>query len=275
MNLKTTLALASLGMGMVSTSALAAEDTTPPGHEALEEFRNGAPKPDPVQNRYFTKKNRFDITLFGAVTPTNPYARRFQLGLRAGYHFSEQVSLQFRAGFSPDNNVADLKPLTLTLLQLAEQQDIDDFQQPLRKSLFTADFGVAWAPFYGKINLIGEAVANFDIYLAANAAVVVEKDYWAEKSAESVNGAFAATLLEGQSVARPGGSAAVGMNIFITQLIALNLDARVYLYPTSPLQQQNTPPDEAGPNLALGYLFNAGAGVSFYFPKMKPRLRDF
>jgi hypothetical protein len=67
--------------------------------------------------------------------------------------------------YAPDLGEEDLKELTSTLVQIANDSSKKGaFQQPLNKMILGATFDVRWAPVYGKLNLIGEKVLNFDFY---------------------------------------------------------------------------------------------------------------
>ena len=176
--------LAGLGLSVALQAAHAEEGETPPGVEALEEFRTGAKPPNPVQNRFFLKSKRFEITPLLGVGPNNPFADRFPTAsLAFGYHFSEQLAVSGIFTYAPDLGKGDVKALVPILLQRA---DDDDFQQPLDKVTLAASVGVTWSPVYGKINIIGETVLNFDFYGFLGVGFVLQNEYAAVETRTSL-----------------------------------------------------------------------------------------
>lgn len=251
-----------------SGTALADEDA-PPGIQALENFRTGRVDRNPVQNRFFLKGKRFELSPQIGFVPNNPFARRFTLGLGLGYHFNEQLSVQGIFSFAPDLGARDVKSLTDVLLQRAT--DID-FRQPLDKVSLSAAFGVQYAPFYGKINLIGETVLNFDFYAFLGLGLVVQTEYAALENPNATTSADFVVLEKGATEVRPAPVVALGGDFFVTNSIAVRIDGRFTLYPDDkPVYDEANPPT----GLRLVTLFTASAGVSVFLPRMKPRLYDF
>jgi len=263
----TLLLLAALG----SAAPALAADETPPGVEALDEFRNGAARKDSVQNRFFLKSKRFELTPEIGLVPNNPFASRFTVSLGFGYHLNEQLSIGGFVGFSPDLGTNDLKSLTARLLALA---DDDDFRQPLDKVTLSTAFGVTWAPLYGKINLFGEAVLNFDFYMHVGMGLVIQNEYaaFANPDAESPNDDDYVRLEKGASELRAAPTLGFGGNFFLTQSVALRLDGRfMFIVDDKPVYDVDNPPE----GLRAVTMFTASVGVSIFFPKMKPRVFEF
>lgn len=253
-----------------ATSTALADDDTPPGLQALETFRNGRGRPNPVQNRFFLKQKRFELSPQVGFVPNNPFARRITFGLGLGYHFNEQLSVQGNFSFAPDLGERDIKSLTDVLLVRATD---DDFRQPLDKVTLSAAFGVQYAPFYGKINLLGEAVLNFDFYAFLGLGLVVQTEYAALENPNATSTADFIILEKGATEVRPAPVIALGGDFFLTQSVALRLDGRFTLFPDDkPVYDESNPPP-GGQRLVTQ--FRASAGISVFFPRMKPRLYDF
>jgi len=254
--------------------AQAADDS--PGLEAIEEFRKGKGDRPAVANRFFLKQQRFEIAPMFGYVPNNPFARRYVGGLGLGYHFTETLSAQANVGFSPDAAEGDLKGLTSVLLDrafAADQDNAENFQQPLDKVLLQASFGVAWAPLYGKINLFGETVLNFDFYGSAGIGMVSKQNYAAKydlaatPDMQLAGDIVALEPLDSEVKVAP--SIGVGANFFLNQFMAFKIDARSSFY------VDNQPQYDPAVPVATQRLYNnfvASAGLSFFIPKMKPRL---
>ncbi|MBN2799031.1 MAG: outer membrane beta-barrel domain-containing protein [Deltaproteobacteria bacterium] len=248
----------------VATPAAAVEG---PGIDALKAYKSGEIQQEVVMNRFFLKAERFEVAPQFGYVPNNPFAQRFVGGVVLGYHLSETFGAEAQLSYSPDMGEADLKGLTSMLVYIAGDS-ASEFQQPLDKVTLAAAFAGRWAPLYGKINLIGETVVNFDVYGVGGLAMLSKVDYYA-----TYGGPEDIVVLNsrGNSV-KIGAQAGIGMNFFINQSVALKLDARFNIYPdTIPAYDPNEQPTEQ----RLYNNFVTTAGVAFFFPKMKQRLYNF
>jgi len=203
-----------------------------PGNDALTEYKGGRTTKKAVENRFFLKENRFEISPQIGYVPNNPFARRYLGGATLGYHVSETLSFQAQVLYSPDLGLNDVKGLTDVLLQRAYQADSGtSFQQPLDKAALTGAFGVAWAPLYGKISLIGETVLNFDFYMFGGAGVVSKKNFVATYDPNATAGrpvSLASDAVASEVKFAP--FVGVGQNYFVNRLMAVKLDLRAAFY---------------------------------------------
>jgi outer membrane beta-barrel protein len=193
-----------------------------------------------------------------------------------GYHFGESLSAQADVLYSPDGGESDLKPLVEVLLDRAQNsspitpggQPAAVFQQPLDKVSLAANFGVALAPFYGKINLVGETVLNFDFYVTGGVGMISKSNYTATYDENQTDGNFVNLEEEGNEV-KVSISAGIGQNYFLNQFMAFKIDVRALFYIDNlPVYDPADPPD--GDRLYNNVV--ASAGLAFFFPRMKPRL---
>jgi len=242
-----------------------------PGQEALAEFQGDFKEKNVVQNRFFLKEKRFELAPVLGYVPNNPMVKRYVGGVLLGYHFSETLGAGAQLLYSPDLGEDDLKGLAKTLVNIAASGESNvQFQQPIDKMTLGATFSANWAPVYGKINLVGETVLNFDLYLSGGLGMLsLSKDYAIEDST-----AEDGVVLQGTSsnqVVVPA-NVAIGMDIFLTQTLALKIDARSYLYIDKKPQYD---PDVAVEESRLYNTFIASAGISIFVPKMKPRMTQF
>lgn len=253
-----------------------------PGLDALDDFNAGERPHSAVENRFFMKEGRFEIAPMVGYVPNNPYARRYVAGAQLGYHFSETISAQAQILYSPDMGNADLKGLVGILLDRAynaSAPDPDDpdaeevnFQQPLDKVGLGADFGLAWAPFYGKINLVGETVLNMDVYFYAGAGMVSKKNFVATYNEAGVDTGDIVTLQELGNEVKVAPYIGLGQNYFLNRVMALKIDIRSAFYVDGkPTYDPTIPAD--GERLYNNVI--ASGGLAFFFPNMKPRLYDF
>ncbi len=262
-----------LAAAAAPTCALADDS---PGLQAIEEFRAGAQRPKAVENRFFLKQNRFEVSPMIGYVPNNPFAVRYTGGAILGFHFSETLAAQSQISYSPDLGENDLKGLVAVLLDRAFNAGADvGFQQPLDKVTLAASFGVAWAPLYGKINLVGETVLNFDLYGFAGAAMLSKSNFIATYDEAGLASGDIVNLQPnpGQpNEVKVAPVIGVGQNYFLNQMMAFKLDARAAFYPDlKPQYDPEIPETES----QLYNNFIVSGGLAFFFPRMKPRLYDF
>lgn len=247
-----------------------------PAEDALKEAKGEVKPMDSVQNRFFEKSKRFEIAPVLGVVPNNPMVKRRLGGVLLAYHFSETFAVGGQIFYAPDLGSNDLKGLTNTLVTIAHNGDANvDFQQPIDKMVLGATFSANWIPVYGKINLVGEAVLNFDLYGSAGTGLVAMAPYYAvydEEKARSGSGEPPVSLEPRSPDYFVPINLGIGADFFLTQTIALKLDARSYLY-VGPEQQYD--PDNPTSDKRLYNMFIATAGLALYFPKMPARISDF
>jgi outer membrane beta-barrel protein len=258
----------------LAASTSPAEAGTKPARQALNELNEGKSRYNVVQNRFFLKEKRFEVAPVGGYVPNNPFAKRYVAGLLTAYHFSETFAAEAAFLYSPDLGEGDLKDLTHTLVGIAHEGNSEvQFQQPVDKMVMGATFAARWAPVYGKINILGERVINFDTYLTAGAGLLTIKEYYATYD-EALEGQAEHPTALGDAVnkSRVPVNLGVGMDFFISSSIAFKIDARSYMYfDKKPQYDPNKPVDES----RLYNNFIASAGVGIFFPRMKTRNYDF
>ncbi|MFT4622076.1 MAG: outer membrane beta-barrel protein [Myxococcota bacterium] len=258
-------------------TALAEDGSTSPGEAAIEQFREGRKSPKAVENRFFLKQERFEVAPVFGYVPNNPFARRYVGGVIVGYHFTEVLAASVYVGYSPDGGEGDLKGLTAVLLDRAynaQTQDGPSFQQPLDKVTLFFNAGVQWSPVYGKINLAGETVLNFDLYGFLGVGMVSKENFVAsyDQSADPDAGEDIVLLEDLGNEVRVSPVVGIGQNYFLNQSMSLKIDARASFYvDDKPQYDPDIPPDGS----RLYNNFTASVGLAIYFPRMKPRLYDF
>ena len=243
-----------------------------PARDALRETKDGREPYNVVQNRFFQKEGRWEIAPVVGTVPNDPMVKRFVAGVYGAHHFSENFAAEGAFLYSPDRQGADLKDLTNTLVQIAEQGSGEvNFQQPLEKMTLGATFAAKWAPVYGKINLIGERVVNFDFYGIAGLGMLSITEYYATYDG-SVESGPPTRLDKVQAKVKVPVNLGVGLDFFLTSSVALKIDARSYLYADKkPQYDPDKPVDES----RLYNNFVATAGVSVFFPKTETRIYNF
>ncbi|NOY24966.1 MAG: outer membrane beta-barrel domain-containing protein [Oligoflexia bacterium] len=266
--------LLGLMTGMLAVSPNSAMAGSSPAEAALDETINGKKPDDVVQNRFFLKAQRFELSPMLGYVPNNPFVKRYIVGVMGAYHLSERFAIEGAAMMAPDLGNSDLKPLIGALLYEAYDGNVTSFRQPLSKMTLGGTFAARWSPVYGKINLVGESVLNFDFYFTGGLGILSMAEYYAtyDKGCASPGTAECATLGTPTPVAVVPVTLGFGMDFFLTGSMALKIDARNYLYvDKKPQYDPNTPETES----RIYNAFLATVGVSIFFPKMQPRQFDY
>lgn len=279
----TLLALA-LGVFAVAPVAHAADSAEHPATAALEEVKGKRPTIPVIQNRFFLKANRFEIAPALGYIPNNAFVSVPLGGVFAGYHFSEAFAVEGAFFYAPNTGAAGVKNLTKTLVDIAYDEGSQEtsFQQPLDRPQLGIIFDARWAPLYGKINLVGEGVLNFDFYVTGGAGLLtVAKDY-ATINEDWVNGVEGASPVTLQDQPETQANLiipqlGIGLDFFLSQSIALKLDARAlpYIADEPDYGNQDAQGNPVPLDKRLYNTFVTTAGVSIFVPKMKPRLYNF
>ncbi len=267
--LKTWLVLATLAF--VPSGVALAEDN--PAAVALQEARGDNAPFNVVQNRFFLKEGRFEVTPILGYVPNNPMVKRYVGGLLGAYHLSETFAAEGAFLYSPDFDTSDLKGLTETLVTIPYQSDPNtNFQQPLDKMIMGATFAARWAPVYGKINLIGESVLNFDAYGVAGVGMLSLRSYAATYNDEAGEGQSSVSLDPKGASAKLTPNIGIGFNFFLNQTLAFKIDARNYFY-IGPKPQYDRSEGVTEDRLYSNLV--ASVGLSFFVPEMKKRMYNF
>ncbi len=261
-------------LALLVTAPSPARAGTRAARQALREFNEGSKPKNVVQNRFFLKANRFEVAPVLGYVPNNPFVKRYVGGVLAAYHFSETLAAEGALMYAPDLGESDLKDLTHTLVAIAHESSAQgNFQQPLDKMTLGATFAARWAPVYGKINLIGEQVLNFDFYGTAGLGMLSINKYYAKYDPNQTDPNLPPTNVEpDQNKAVIPINLGVGLDFFVNSSVAVKLDARNYMYVD---KKPTYDPDNPATESRLYNAFIASVGVSVFFPKMHPRQYNF
>jgi outer membrane beta-barrel protein len=258
--------------GVVAGLHMPASAADHPAANALEEAQNGKGPVNAVQNRFFMKEGRIEATPILGYVPNDPMVKRYVGGLIGAYHFSETFAAEGAFLYSPDLGSSDLKGLTHTLVGIAaDAKNNSSFQQPLDKMVLGATFAARWAPFYGKINIIGESVLNFDAYGTLGLGMLSMQSYYARGGDGDGDQITTITEPAGKKVVITP-TIGIGFNFFLNQSMALKIDARNYFYIADEPQYDE---GEAVDSKRLYNNFVASVGLSFFIPEMKQRMYNF
>ncbi len=210
----------------------------------------------PVSGQLFQKAGRFELTATGDVSLNDAFFTKYLAGLELGDHLTESWGISVAAA----GDVVDLGSFHLGAVSRSGSAVTcsaaggcsDASQESLRqlpgRVRGLASASVAWSPVYGKLNVLAEKVAHFDLALLAGGDLVRR---------DEILGALDAAT-PARKVWTPGFHVGLGARLFLTQGLALRLVVKDVFYAVKV------------PNAGTGsdwqnQLFSE-LGVSFFFP---------
>jgi outer membrane beta-barrel protein len=208
----------------------------------------------PISGQLYRKAGRFELTLLGATSLNDAFYKKYLGSLRAGWHLDEflAVSLSYALGTTTRTGSDTVCPANQGCRK-ATQAEL--YQVPGRiRSLASAE--IAWTPVYGKLNLLAEQVAHFDL------GVLLGVDWVSHDEVLSADQALAQQLTP-RSVSTVGGHFGVGVRFFISESVALRWVVKDLVYSLKVPNLEQT--GRSGQDIQ-NQLFTE-LGVSIFFPR--------
>jgi outer membrane beta-barrel protein len=207
-----------------------------------------AGKIPPVSGQLYGKDHRWEATLNGLVSVNDAFFNKYFVGARIGYHFTEHWSLAVGAsgGLSVKTGSAEVCSSTRGCSSATEQQ----LRQVPGRIRYIVGAEAAWTPIYGKLNVLSEQVAHFDLGILAGPDLVAHDEVLAK-----------AVALAGKSPGVQssfGGHVGLGARLFVTDAWAVRLDFKDYIYAVAV-------PNTGSSKDVQNQLFTE-LGVSYFFP---------
>jgi outer membrane beta-barrel protein len=179
----------------------------------------------PVSGHLFLKRGRFEFSPSASVSLRDAFFRKYILGGTFTYHPMETLGLSLRAGYSIPTVSGSAQICTFS--EGGEGGVTRGCRSPTFEQLdgaapgqltLTGGVDVQWAPIYGKISLLAERFAHFDMYGLAGASVVQYRG--------------PPTDAGSRSTARMtmGGNVGVGLRFFLNRYMTLRTEVRDLIY---------------------------------------------
>lgn len=186
----------------------------------------------PISGQLYAKKGRFEVGLAGNLSITDAFFTKYFGGVSAGYHFFESLSasLQLATGRSVNSGSAVLCSRTSGC---GDAKDEMLFQVPGRiQAIYGAE--LAWAPVYGKLNVVAEKVAHFDLSILLGADLIAHDRVLSGRTPTTGGPSEAAALAA--SGGKPtvenavGGHVGIGARVFLAEWLAARVAVKNYVY---------------------------------------------
>ncbi len=211
-----------------------------------------AGKIPPVSAQLFRKEGRLEVTAGGDLSLNDAFFTKYFGGLEVAYHLTESWALSVGAagGAATRSGSAVVCSANAGCSSASEAM----LRQVPGRIRAIGAVGLAWAPVYGKLNVLAEQVAHFDLALLAGADLVARDDVLSRADAERL-------AIEGGSPKlkmSPGFHAGLGAHLFFSEFVALRLVVKDVVYFVKV-------PNNGPANDWQNQLFTE-IGLSFFFP---------
>jgi outer membrane beta-barrel protein len=210
----------------------------------------------PVSGHRFLMKGRFEASPGFGVSLRDAFFRKWVFGAALTFHFSEELALSARGGYSLPTisgaaNICTQSDPANGVIGGCRQPSIEDLtleggvQRNKAYGLIglLASLDLQWAPLYGKISLIAESFLQFNMYAIAGAAIVT----------------YGPT---GQLA--PGGNLGLGFRFFVNRWLTVRLELRDTIYYEEGFFRTGT--TTGGPPGSLRNQLSTELGLSMFFP---------
>lgn len=178
-----------------------------------------------IQNRTFSKMNRFYGSLVYGPLINDPFAKSRAIGLMGGYFFSEELGIEF-SFYNYDSSQND----TVT----AYEQQFGGAKPDYNLIKASKTVSVVYSPFYAKMSLMNKSIMYFDMGVTAGIGL---SDYEIQKVDKDGSGNKTGS---NETKSSPHIEIGVMQQLFINQNMAFRLDIKNTYY------QQDTKQYEIG-----------------------------
>jgi outer membrane beta-barrel protein len=210
-------------------------------------------KIQPISGQLYTKAGRFELTPLATLSVNDAFFNKYFGGLKATYHLTEFWSVG--GGYALGATSATGSAVVCPANQGCHPASAAELYQVPGRLRSVASLEVAWAPIYGKLNVLAEKVAHFDLALVAGADLVSHDQVLSADQAIRLG-------LKPKAESSIGGHLGVEARLFLSEAVALRLEFRDLVYRVDV-------PNRAGSGLGAADVQNqllAEIGVSVFFP---------
>ncbi len=212
-------------------------------------FENKVP---PISGQLYGKAGRFELTPTLNLSVNDPFYAKTFGGLKLDYHITESwsVGVTGAAGAASPTGSASI----CTANQGCSKPTDEQLYQVPGHIRSMAGAEVAWAPVYGKLNILAEIPVHFDLSVLAGADWISYDEVLSKPAADKPPAGAGQTPSRVSSI---GGHVGLGMRLFLSRLMALRLEVKDYLYSAEIGNLNET---------QLQSQLFVEIGISFFFP---------
>lgn len=246
---------------LVSSLALAAlaAAAVPSQARAQTKADAFAGKIPPVSGQLYRKAGRFELSPSLDLSLNDAFFKKYFGGLKLAYHPLEQIAVALYAsgGLVATSDSAVVCSASAGC-RAANDGELDQVPGRIRGILGLEG---AWSPVYGKLNVLAEKVAHFDLSILIGPDLIAYDEILSRAEADRL----AATGGSPGLTTTVGAHVGLGARVFFAEWAALRLEVKDYLY------RVQVPNNGTGGDLQ-NQLFTE-VGFSVFFPTRNRSIR--
>lgn len=257
-NLCMTITIALLATFFVASPAVAQENEEPTSEEIAEAAEvsetgeNVFAEGPIVRRKLLYRSTRFEVAPYVGATLNDGFRRNLLAGANLSYHLTNEFGFGATFGYGAlqlDTSLSD--NVTSTLQSSGQTEILNDISYSYIQ--WAADLGLSYVPLYGKFTLFGSATINWDLHLVGGLSIVNEAAELAVDQPTDGN------LDDSLAGIRPGGLFQVGVRLFVSDMISINVEAKNLLYSRAEISNGSADPE-------FGNTVLLGIGVGIFLP---------
>ncbi len=242
-----------VGTSLVAAPALAQDATKEPSNEEIAEAAEASDSDENVfeegpivRRKLLYRSTRFEVAPYIGGTLNDGFRRNMLAGANFSYHLTNEFGLGATFGYGLlqlDTSLSD--NITSTLQANGQNGLLNSVSYSYIQ--WAADLGLSYVPAFGKFTLFGSTTFNWDLHLVGGVSLV------SESAEAAVDGGSVDEALQGL---RPGGLFQVGVRLFVSDMISINVEAKNLLYSRAEISSGT-----ANPEFQNTVLMTAGIGI--------------
>jgi outer membrane beta-barrel protein len=183
-----------------------------------------AGKIPPVSGQLYRKAGRLELTALGDLSLNDAFFTKYFGGAKLAYHFTESLS----AGVYASTGMTRSTGSAVVCTAAAGCSDASETQLRQVPGRIQAIAGVeaAWTPVYGKLGVLAERIAHFDLGVLAGPDAIRHEQVLSTRDAEAL--ALAGGTPAVQTAI--GGHVGLAARLFLAEWLALRLEVKDYIY---------------------------------------------
>jgi outer membrane beta-barrel protein len=173
----------------------------------------------PVSGQLYQKAGRFELTAGGNLSLNDAFYTKYFGTLQLGYHFTESLSADLEASGGAAVKTDSASVCTPTT-GCNPANDVQMRQVPGRiRWILGAQ--AAWAPIYGKLDVLSEQVGHFDLSVLGGIDLVAHDEVMSSVAAQAGSPATKTSF---------GGHVGVGTRFFVSERYAVRAELKDVMY---------------------------------------------
>jgi outer membrane beta-barrel protein len=223
-----------------------------------------------VRKRYELRQTRFELGVGGASTVNQDFYHTFFVGVKAGFHFTDWLSLSAFGDFAVANVSTGFQGSITDAL--GDNPPIDREPTPgeakagMQKITNILGAQLEFTPFTGKYSMFGKLFASYDFYGLLGAAMISVKptDEALPDCGDAKNLSIFSCKVSGM---KPGANVGLGFHSYFTNYLALNVEFRDVIAKLNPSGRDVDGVGGANnADLTWTHTLLVSANLQFFFP---------